>query len=795
MDHLDAEAHTRGRSRYVDDEPHPAGLLHAAVVPSPVARGVIRRLDLDPARSHPGVVAVLTADDIPGENQVGSVMADEPLLAEGEVHYEGQPMALVVAEDFHAARLAVRAVLEDLEDGVEIDELPAIVEPVEAYEKGEVIADPQSVETGDVDAAWDECDLVLEGEARIGGQEHVYLETQRARAYPEEGKAIKVLSSTQSPYVGQRTIAAVLDVPLHEVEVDVRRLGGGFGGKEDQATPWACHAALAARHTGRPVEIVLSRAEDLLMTGKRHAYRSFYKIGVKTEGDAVRLHAFEVRHYQNAGAACDLSLAVLGRTLFHTTNSYAVPHARIWGVSCRTNIPPSTAFRGFGGPQGMFVVESALTRVAEELGLDREAVQEQNLLRPSDAFPYGQVAETVRVRRCWRELDDAFDLGAVGRRVEEWNDEHPTRKKGFAVMPVTFGISFTATFLNQASALLHVYTDGSISLSTGGVEMGQGLFANLAAVASRALGVEASRIRVESTNTRRIANMSASAASSTTLLNGNATLRAVEPLRRRLLDHAAEKLGVDVERLDLVGERVLLDGEPTEWDWPTLVGSAYMHRISLSSQGFYATPKIHYDEETGRGSPFAYHVCGAALVEVTVDGLRGVYEIDAVRLVHDLGRPLNRRVDLGQVEGGLAQGLGWMTVEDLRYDPAGRNLSAALATYKVPDVYLMPRDLDVRFLEDDDVETGPYRSKAVGEPPLMYGLGVVFALRRAIRAFRPHGESDRESGVELPFVAPMTPERVFLQLQGDDDPASADGEIVGVVVRGSSSRTPEPVLP
>ncbi|MDA8019703.1 MAG: molybdopterin-dependent oxidoreductase [Thermoanaerobaculia bacterium] len=765
MDHLDAEAHTRGRSRYVDDEPRPAGLLQAAVVPSPVAHGEIRSLDLTAVRDYAGVVAVLTAEDIPGSNQIGSVLPDEPLLSTGEVHYIGQPIALVVAEDFHAARHAVARARLD------IDERPVVVDPKEAFERGHLIADPQSVHMGDVDAAWAQCDVVVEGEATISGQEHVYLETQRARALPEENGAIRVLSSTQSPYVGQRTIAGILGVPLHQIEVDVRRLGGGFGGKEDQATPWACFAALAAHHTGRPVEIVLSRAEDLLMTGKRHAYRSDYKIGVTRDG---RILALDVRHFQNSGAACDLSLAVLGRTLFHTTNSYFIPNVRVWGAPCRTNIPPATAFRGFGGPQGMFAVESALTHAAEALGIDREELQRRNLLRSSDSFPYGQNAATVRIRRCWEELDEGFDLEATRQQVEEWNDRHPAVKKGYAVMPVTFGISFTATFLNQASALLHVYTDGSVSLSTGGVEMGQGLFSNLAVVASRALGIEPTRVRVESTNTRRIANMSASAASSTTLLNGNATLRAATPLRERLLTHAGERLGSDPSLLTIENEQLLCDGEPTGWDWPKLVKSAYLHRVSLSAHGFYATPEIHYDEARGRGHPFAYHVCGAALVEVTVDGLRGSYEIDRVRLVHDLGRPLNRRVDLGQVEGGLAQGLGWMTVEDLRYDETGRNLSAALATYKVPDVYLMPRDLEVRFIEEPDTEAGPYHAKAVGEPPLMYGLGVVFALRRALRAFGRDGQ--------LPFVAPMTPEQVLLQLQGDDDPSRLVSKSLGTRV-------------
>ncbi|MEO1367381.1 MAG: molybdopterin cofactor-binding domain-containing protein, partial [Acidobacteriota bacterium] len=471
LDHLDAAAHVRGRSRYVDDEPRPEGLLFAAVLASPVGHGRISSLRVDAAAARPGVRTVLTAADIPGENQIGSVLPDEPLLATDAVHYVGQPVALVVADDALGARHAC----EHIE--LEIEPLEVIVDPRRAYDAGHLIAEPQTLERGDVDAAFADCHRVLEGQVEVGGQEHVYLETQRARAVPEEGRAVRVVSSTQGPYAVQKTVARVLGVAEHEVEVDVKRLGGGFGGKEDQATPWACLAALGAISTGRPVEIVLSRAEDLVMTGKRHPYSADYAIGVSEDG---RILAFSGRYFQNAGAACDLSLAVLGRTLFHATNSYDIPHVRVWGAPCRTNIPPSTAFRGFGGPQGMFVIEAALTHAAESLGIGRETLQRRNLLGPDSHFPYGQSTETVTIERCWRELDDAFDLAAVRRRIDAFNRGSQSVKKGFAVMPVTFGISFTATFLNQASALLHVYTDVSVSVSTGGVDLGQGLFANMA---------------------------------------------------------------------------------------------------------------------------------------------------------------------------------------------------------------------------------------------------------------------------------------------------------------------------
>lgn len=761
MHHLDAAAHTRGASHYVDDVPPPSGLLHAAVFTSPVAHGELESLDVDAARRAPGVVAVLTADDIPGENQIGPIIPDEELLASRHLHFRGQSIALVVAESPEAARAAREHIR------VEITEKPVITNPREAFEAGEIIGEPHTLELGDVDTAWDTCDVVVEGSCDIGGQEHVYLETQRARAVPLEDRQLRVHTSTQSPYAGQRTIARVLGVPLHAIEIDVKRLGGGFGGKEDQATPWACLAALGAWHTGRPVELVLRREEDLHMTGKRHPYLADFKLGLLETGELV---AFEAKYYQNSGAAADLSLPVLDRTLFHGTNAYRIPNVRLFGACCRTHLPPNTAFRGFGGPQGMFVIESALAQAAETLGMSREAIQRRNLLVDDDTLPYGQRIIEGRAERTWDEAEALFDLPAARRRVEAFNAEHRGQKKGLAMMPICFGISFTATFMNQAGALVHVYTDGSVSVSTGAIEMGQGISTNIAVIVSRAFGIRPERIKVESTNTTRIANMSASAASSTTLLNGNAALMAVRTIRERLEALAAGRLATDddpapesvpeEERgVKIVDEWVWLNGRRTEWDWERLVREAYLSRIALSAHEHFATPNLWFDADEGKGRPFAYHVFGTAAIEVTLDALRGTYSVDSAKVMHDLGRPLVESVDLGQVEGGLAQGLGWMTMEDLRYDDAsGRLLSGALATYKVPDVMFMPRDLDVRFLEGAGNPLGPFHSKAVGEPPLMYGIGVFFALREAMKAFR---------AAEYPFAAPLTPERVLTQLYGD----------------------------
>ncbi len=761
MKRIDAALHTTGEAQFVDDVPPPADMLHAAVFGSPVAHGTILMLDTSAARATDGVVAVLTAADIPGENQIGSIIQDEPLLADGAVHYIGQPVAVVVAESSEIARKGAHRIK------IDIEKRPVITDPREAFAQGEIIGTPRTFVLGDVEAAWAKCDLVLEGRCDIGGQEHVYLETQRARAVPLEGGVVRVYASTQSPYAGQKAIANVLGLANHNVEVDVKRLGGGFGGKEDQATAWSCLVALAAWHTGKPVELVLRRDEDLRMTGKRHPYSSDFKIGVMRDG---MIRAYEAKHYQNAGAAADLSTAVMERTLFHSTNSYFIPHVKAFAASCRTNLPPNTAFRGFGGPQGMFVIESAIAKAAEALGMPREAIQRKNLLEDGDLFPYGQRVERGEATRTWDEAAAAYDLPGLRQRIDAFNAAHFETKKGFAVMPICFGISFTTTFMNQASALVHVYTDGSVSVTTGGIEMGQGLTTNLTSIAAQAFGIRPERIKVESTNTTRVANMSPSAASATTLLNGNAMMIAIEQIMDRLKTFAAGEIHVpDPAKITLDDEAVLYDGSETGWTWARLVQTAYLNRIGLSAHGFFATPDIYFDKKKETGRPFAYHIYGTAITEVTLDCLRGVYDIESVKIVHDLGRSINKLVDLGQVEGGLAQGLGWMTVEDLQYNDEGRLLSGALATYKVPDAYFMPDDLQVRFLEDAEEPLGPYGSKAVGEPPLMYGIGVFFALRHAMRAFR--------GAVDLAFTAPLTPERVLMGLhpEGVEAPPVAFG--------------------
>lgn len=746
--HFDAARHVSGQSQFLDDMSVPEGTLHAAVFYAKVGHGHIKYLNTAPALAHEGVHAVLTASDVQGENQIGGIIPDEPLLAERDVHFWGQPIAIVVAETAALAREAAFAIECDIEP------LPAITDPREAAAKGELIMPARRVETGNVDAVWSQCDIVIEDKAESGGQEHVYLETQGAFAVPTEGGGVRIVSSTQGPTAVQRAAAKVLGLPMHLIEIDVLRLGGGFGGKEDQATPWAIMAAMAALKLNRAVKLVLPRQEDMRMTGKRHPYSSDFKIGLTKDG---KILALEATFYQDAGAAADLSPAVLDRTLFHCTNSYFIPNVRATGISCRTNVPPNTAFRGFGGPQGMFLIEAAIYRAAEIMGLDASAIQRANLLRDGDTFPYGQVTERCQAERAWAEAIKTFALEEAQKRVEDFNATNTLFKKGVAVMPICFGISFTNTMMNQASALVHIYSDGSVSVSTGAVEMGQGVNTKIAQTAMSILGLPEQRVKVQTTNTSRAANTSPTAASAGADLNGKATELACNALRERLLAVArAELKCTEQDMLTFHEEKVWKNGTETSLTWNALVQAAFFQRIKLSEQAQYATPLIHFDRTTMKGRPFAYHVYGTAIFEVTVDCLRGTYEVDSVQAVHDFGQSFNRVVDLGQAEGGIMQGIGWMTMEEVMYDGNGRLLTDALSTYKIPDINAAPKRIDVRFLEHSENPMGIMNSKAVGEPPFMYGIGAYFALMNALKAFRP--------SKHLLLKAPMSPERVLTEL-------------------------------
>lgn len=746
MRNIDSYTHTRGESVYLDDIPVLAGTLFGAVYGSPVAHGKIKKLDTGAAEVHPGIVRIFTHKDIPGNNQIGGIVPDEPLLAEDEVHFNGMPVAFVVGTSTEAVYEAIKKIT------IEIDPLTVVTDPRVARENNSLIVPPRTFRLGDAALAFENCEYVFEGVAETNGQEHLYIETQGAYAIPAEHEAIKLISSTQGPTAVQRHAADVLGIPMHKIEVDVTRLGGGFGGKEDQATAWAIFCALATYHLKKPVKYSLHRMEDIRMTGKRNPYSSDFKIGLNKD---LKIIAYEATFHQNAGAAADLSPAVLERTLFHCTNSYFIPNVTATAYSCRTNLPPNTAFRGFGGPQGMFVIEAAIAKAAQELGVDAALIQQKNLLNTGDEFPYGQKAES-EANECWNKAMDVYQFEKIKKEIALFNEDNSLFKKGYAFMPICFGISFTKILMNQARALVHIYMDGSVNISTGAVEMGQGVNTKMLQVAATIFSIDPVKIKVNSTNTYRIANTSPSAASATADLNGKATQLACEAILKRIKNAAAEILETTADAVEIKNEVVHVHGAATQLSWNKLVLEAYLKRVSLSEHSHYATPGIHFDATKEKGHPFAYHVYGTALTTVTVDCIRGTYNVDGVQVVHDFGTTMNPLIDKGQIEGGIVQGIGWMTMEEIVYDKEGRLRSNALSTYKVPDIYSVPKDLDIDFLETDTDNLAIFRSKAVGEPPLMYGIGAFFALLNAVRAFNPKSN--------IGFSAPITPEKVLMGL-------------------------------
>ena len=745
---VDAAGHVTGRSIYVDDIPTMEGMLFLKIFDSPVAHGKIKKVDYSEAERVEGVIKVFSYKDIPGENQIGGIIADEPLLAEDEVHFCGQPVLIIAAENEDAAEEALHKII------IEIDPLPVITDPRVAFEQNKLLSPSRKFKIGDTVSAFNKCKYVFEGKAETNGQEHLYLETQGAYAYPTEHDSVKIFSSTQGPTQVQRTTARVLGVSMNKVEVDVSRLGGGFGGKEDQASTWAAITALVAYTLKRPAKCILHRMEDMRMTGKRNPYSSDYKIGLD---ENYNILAYEVTFYQNGGAAADLSPAILERTLFHCTNSYFIPNVTATAHSCKTNLPPNTAFRGFGGPQGMFVIEAAIDHAAKNLGIDAGVIQRKNMLDDGNELPFGQIVKNSEAKSCWDEVIHNYDIEEIKKDIHAFNAENDFIKKGMALMPVCFGISFTNTVMNHARALVHIYSDGSVGVSTGAVEMGQGVNSKMIQVAAKTLGISADKIKLETTNTTRVANTSPSAASSTADLNGKALLHACNQVNERLHSFIKTEIAGNIETIvEIKGERVYINDEPTVYTWKNLIQQVFMKRINLSAKGHYATPVIHFDKTIEKGHPFAYHVYGTAIITVTVDCIRGTYEIDTVHAVHDAGTSINHLVDLGQCEGGIVQGIGWMTMEEIAYNEEGKLLSNALSTYKIPDIYSVPKELTVNFLNTDKNNLAILKSKAVGEPPLMYGIGAFFAIRNAVLAFNPVSN--------IKYNAPITPEKVLMGL-------------------------------
>lgn len=754
--HDSAEKHVTGRAIYIDDIVTPEGTAEIYLAQSTRAHARLVALDVEAVRAQPGVLAVLTAADIPGHNDLAPTPShDDPMFADGLVQYVGQALFAVVAVDRGVARRAAAHAVIAYED------LPAVVTIDEALAAKSYLEPPHTMGRGDVESALGSAPHVLEGAVDVGGQEHFYLEGQAALAVPGEDDDVTVYSSSQHPSEIQHKVAEVLGVPSHAVTVEVRRMGGGFGGKESQGNLPAAAAALAAVKLRRAVKCVYDRDDDMMLTGKRHDIRIRYRVGFDDDG---RLAALDVEHALRCGMSFDLSQPVADRAMLHADNCYHLPAVRITSYRLKTHTQSNTAFRGFGGPQGMIGMEVIMDRIARKLRLDPVEVRRRNFYPHMSAprversvTPYHMVVEDCVIQDVVDDLVRQSDYGQRREEIAHWNMRNDFVKRGIALTPVKFGISFTKTFLNQAGALVHVYTDGSIHLNHGGTEMGQGLFIKVAQVVADVFGVERSRVKITATTTGKVPNTSATAASSGSDLNGMAAMRAAETIKARLIEHVASREKVAPGTIRFQGGRV--DAGGRSFAFEEVVRDAYMARVSLSSTGFYATPKVNWDREAGRGRPFFYFAYGAAVSEVAIDTLTGEYRILRTDIVHDVGRSLNPAIDRGQIEGGFVQGAGWLTTEELVWDKKGRLMTHAPSTYKIPACGDRPAIMNVTLFErGDNREETVYRSKAVGEPPLMLGISVFNALADAVASVGGHR-------VEPMLDAPATPERVLAAIE------------------------------
>lgn len=755
--HESAVGHVTGRAIYTDEQMPPQGQLSLWPVTSPHAHARVLRIDTTAALASPGVVTVLTAADIPGENNSGSILHDEPVIASDRVSFHGQSVAWVVAQDEALARAAAARVV------VEYQPLPALIDLHAAIAAESFHLPPARILRGDAEAALAASPRVLEGELMVGGQEHFYLETQASWACVDSEGVLQVTSSTQHPSETQQVIAHLLGLPASAVVCRSLRMGGGFGGKETQANPYAAVAALAAWRTGRSVRIKLDRGLDMRMTGKRHPFLARWLVAAEADGT---LRAMDVALFANGGWSCDLSPAVLSRAMVHVDNAYFCPNVRVVGRICRTHLPSNTAFRGFGGPQGVIVGEEILEQVARQLGLPAHEVRARNFYREG-ATPdrgtthYGQPVRDNPMAHLWQQALDESDFLARRAQIASHNAVSAQRKRGIAITPIKFGISFNKTEYNQAGALVHIYTDGSIQLNHGGTEMGQGLHTKMLAVAARTLGVSSARLRLMPTSTDKVPNTSATAASTGADLNGQAVKMACETLLARLRPVAAGLLGGEPEAVVFADDAAQLRGVPeARVAFSALVQAAYAQRVGLSATGYYATPGLSWDPATGQGHPFYYFAYGAAVCEVEVDGDTGVHRLLRVDLLHDVGDSLNPVIDRGQIEGGFVQGLGWLTCEELCFSDQGRLLTDAPSTYKIPTLGEVPEDFRVRLYrpERPPQTAAVYGSKAVGEPPLMLAIAAREAIREAVAAFAHDPR-------RVTLAAPATPEAIFRAIE------------------------------
>ncbi|MDD2859757.1 MAG: xanthine dehydrogenase molybdopterin binding subunit [Acidiphilium sp.] len=750
--HESAHLHVAGAAPYTDDIPELAGTLHAALGLSPVAAGTLLGIDRDALCAMPGVVAVFTAADIPGANDCGPVFHDDPVLAESDLRYLGQPIALIVATGRDLARRAAARI----KDFLTIEPASPVLTAREAFALGDSLLPPthlvRETAPGALDLALRTAPHRLDGQFSLGGQEQFYLEGQISYALPTENQGMRVHCSTQHPSEMQHLIAHVLGWRSHQVLVECRRMGGGFGGKESQSALFACAAALAAARLGQPVKLRLDRDDDFLITGRRHPFDYDYQVGFD---DAGRILALDATLIANGGHSADLSSAVMTRALCHLDNAYYLPEVAIHGFIARTNTQSNTAFRGFGGPQGALLIEIIMDRIARTLGHDPLAVRRANLYgtHTRNVTPYGQTVEDNVIAPI---IDDLAHSAAYDRRradIAAFNRDNDVLKKGIALTPVKFGISFNVPHLNQAGALVHVYVDGSVLVNHGGTEMGQGLNTKVAQVVADALGIGFAAVRCSATDTSKVANTSATAASTGADLNGMAARDAALTIRNRLADFAAARHGGTPDAVKFINDQVIIG--TTTMDFTALVRQAYEARVQLWSDGFYATPKVHWDPKALKGRPFYYFAYGAAVSEVIIDTLTGEFSLLRADILHDAGRSLNPAIDIGQIEGGFIQSMGWLTTEELVWHPAtGRLLTHAPSTYKIPTANDCPDALHTRLFDNPNAEATIHRSKAVGEPPMLLAFSVLLAIRDAIAAC---GGTDADP----PLRAPATPEAIL----------------------------------
>jgi len=758
--HESAEKHVSGEAIYIDDRLEPLALLHAAIGKSSQAHANIIELDLSAVHSAEGVVSVITIDDVPGHTDIGPVFPGDPVLAIGKVEYVGQPIFAVAATTHELARKAVKLAK------IEYQSLPAILTIKEALKQKSFVRPPYSMSRGNSNQAIEKSPHQLSGNINIGGQEHFYLEGQISIAEPTEDGGMLVFSSSQHPSEVQKLVAEVLGISLNNVVVDTRRMGGAFGGKETQAAPWACIAALLANTCQCPVKLRLSRVDDMSLTGKRHPFENSYRVGFDNKG---QIKGIDITVNASCGYSPDLSDAIVDRAMFHSDNAYFLDQTTITGNRCKTNTVSHTAFRGFGGPQGMMTIELVMDDIARQLGKDPLEIRKINLYDNNDRniTHYHQQFEQNNLSEIISQLEESSNYQARRTEITSFNQNNRILKKGIALTPVKFGISFTVQHLNQAGALVHIYTDGSIHLNHGGTEMGQGLFTKIAQIVAHEFSVDVDTVAVSATRTDKVPNTSPTAASSGTDLNGKAAQAAAKIIKSRLVEFACDKYNITNKEINFLNNQVVIF-QPDKSDlilpFAEFIQAAYMARVSLSSTGFYKTPKIHFDREFAKGRPFFYYAIGAAVSEVTLDTLTGEYKIEQVDILHDVGESLNPAIDIGQIEGGFVQGMGWLTTEELLWNEQGALISNNAATYKIPAVSDLPEKFTVNLFDhssnpnNQSSEQTIYNSKAVGEPPLMLAMSVWAALRDGIASVANYQYS-------VNLDTPATPERVLWSIE------------------------------